>query len=111
MAFDSPAWFLLANASTNSKPWSLVDIAQYLLSFALVIGLLLALLYALKQWQRANPFVKGEQRLQIVETLSVGPRQKIAIIRCDDQEFVVGLSPQGIQSIGSVASNTEPHQS
>ena len=85
-----------------------MDIVQYLLSFALVIGLLLALLYALKQWQRANPFVKGQQqRLHIVETLSVGPRQKIAIIRCDDQEFVVGISPQGIQSIGTVAQSHE----
>lgn len=85
-----------------------MDIAQYLLSFALVIGLLLALLYALKKLQRANPFVKGQhQRLHIVETLSVGPRQKIAIIRCDQQEFVVGISPQGIQSIGSVNSPTE----
>jgi flagellar protein FliO/FliZ len=85
-----------------------VDIVQYLLSFALVIGLLLALLYALKQWQRANPFIKGQQqRLHIVETLSVGPRQKIAIIRCDNQEFVVGISPQGIQSIGSVNTSQE----
>jgi flagellar protein FliO/FliZ len=80
-----------------------VDIVQYLLSFALVIGLLLALLYALKKLQRANPFIKGQQqRLHIVETLTVGPRQKIAIIRCDEQEFVIGISPQGIQSIGSV---------
>ena len=80
-----------------------MDIVQYLLSFALVIGLLLALLYALKKLQRSNPFVKGQQqRLHIVETLGVGPRQKIAIIRCDHQEFVVGISPQGIQSIGSV---------
>lgn len=85
-----------------------MDIVQYLLSFALVIGLLLALLYALKKLQRANPFVKGQQqRLHIVETLSVGPRQKIAIIRCDQQEFVVGISPQGIQSIGSVAPSHE----
>lgn len=89
-----------------------MDIVQYLLSFALVIGLLLALLYALKQWQRANPFIKGQQqRLHIVETLSVGPRQKIAIIRCDNQEFVVGLSPQGIQSIGSVNTSQEPTSS
>lgn len=89
-----------------------MDIVQYLLSFALVIGLLLALLYALKKLQRANPFVKGQhQRLHIVETLSVGPRQKIAIIRCDDQEFVVGLSPQGIQSIGSVNTPPEPSSS
>lgn len=85
-----------------------MDIVQYLLSFALVIGLLLALLYALKKLQRANPFVKGQQqRLHIVETIGVGPRQKIAIIRCDQQEFVVGISPQGIQSIGSVTPSLE----
>ena len=89
-----------------------MDIVQYLLSFALVIGLLLALLYALKQWQRAHPFVKGaQQRLQIVEALSVGPRQKIAIVRCDQQEFVIGLSPQGLQAIGSLRSSSEPTSS
>ena len=89
-----------------------MDIVQYLLSFALVIGLLLALLYALKKLQRSNPFIKGQQqRLHIVETLSVGPRQKIAIIRCDEQEFVVGISPQGIQSIGSVNTPQESQTS
>jgi len=76
------------------------------------VGLLLALLVSGRVAPAALFFVKGQQqRLHIVETLTVGPRQKIAIIRCDQQEFVIGLSPQGIQSIGSVNTPTESSSS
>lgn len=74
-----------------------MDWLQYLLSFALVIGLLLALLWALRKLQHGQGFMKRpHQRLQIVDSLSVAPRQKIALIRMDDQEVLVGITPQQI---------------
>jgi len=55
----------------------LVDWMQYLLSFALVIGLLLGSLWMLRKLQSGNGLrPSGAKRLKVVETLSIGPRQK-----------------------------------
>ena len=83
-----------------SSGWTFFDWLQYLLSFALVIGLLLALLWALRKLQNGQGFIKRpHQRLHIVESLSVAPRQKIALIRVDDQEVLVGITAQQINLI------------
>ena len=80
-----------------STGWTFFDWMQYLLSFALVIGLLLALLWALRKLQNGQGFIKRpHQRLQMVESLSVAPRQKIALIRVDNQEVLVGITAQQI---------------
>jgi flagellar protein FliO/FliZ len=80
-----------------STGWTFLDWLQYLLSFALVIGLLLALLWGLRKLQNGQGFIKRtQQRLYMVESLSVAPRQKIALIRLDDQEILVGITAQSI---------------
>lgn len=67
-------------------------------NFLLVIVLLVAVLWVMRRLQG----IKGLQglrpvarRLQVVEALSVGPRQKLALIRVDDREVLVGLTPNG----------------
>ncbi len=73
--------------------WNFVDWLQYLLSFALVIGLLLSLLWSLRKLQNGAPGVrKTDRRLQTLEALSVGPRQKILLIRVDDREVLIGVT-------------------
>jgi flagellar protein FliO/FliZ len=76
--------------------WSLGDWLQYLFSFVFVIGLLLALLWMLRKLQNGQGFRKHTQRLQTLETLSVGTRQKIMLIRVDDREILVGVSAQNM---------------
>ena len=78
--------------ATGPSMW---DVLQYLLSFAFVIALLLALLWGLRKLQNAQAFArKSTARLQILETVSVAPRQKIALVRWDDREVLVGISAQ-----------------
>jgi flagellar protein FliO/FliZ len=75
--------------------WTLGDWLQYLFSFVLVIGLLLALLWTLRKLQNGGSLVrKNTQRLQTLETLSVGTRQKIMLIRVDEREILVGVTAQ-----------------
>ncbi|MEY4713422.1 MAG: hypothetical protein RIS88_2872 [Pseudomonadota bacterium] len=76
-------------------------VLQYLLSFALVVGLLLGLLWALKRLQLSPTFSRREQRLHVVETLSLGARSKIALVRCDGREVLVGITPSQITPLGS----------
>ncbi|MDR2201083.1 MAG: flagellar biosynthetic protein FliO [Puniceicoccales bacterium] len=53
------------------------------------------------------PVGKGTFRssdLQIQERLPIGGRHYIAIIHCDGQRFLVGISPNSITSIGELKS-------
>ena len=77
--------------------WTLGDWLQYLFSFVFVIGLLLTLLWTMRKLQNGQGLLrKHTQRLQTVETLSVGARQKIMLIRVDEREILVGVSAQNI---------------
>ena len=72
---------------------SFADALQYLLSFALVIGLLLATLWGLRKMQNGSPFMrKNSQRLHSIETLSIGPRQKVVLIQVDGQDVLIGVT-------------------
>lgn len=82
------------------------DWLQYLLSFALVIGLMLALLWGLKKLQVGSGLARRSHgRLQVLESVAIGPRQKIALIRVDNREVLVGVTPQQISGIESLLPN------
>jgi flagellar protein FliO/FliZ len=92
--------------------WTFSDWLQYAFSFALVIGLLLAVLWGLRKMQSGASFLrKNSQRLQTIESLSVGPRQKILLIQVDGQDVLVGvtahqmtaLSPWPVQAPAAAA--------
>ncbi len=75
--------------------WTLGDWLQYLFSFIFVIGLLLSLLWTLRKLQNGSSLLrKNPNRMQVLETLSVGTRQKIMLIRVDEREILVGVTAQ-----------------
>ena len=77
--------------------WTLGDWLQYLFSFLFVIGLLLALLWTLRKLQGGPSLLrKHSHRMQTLETLSVGTRQKIMLIRVDDREILIGVTAQNM---------------
>jgi flagellar protein FliO/FliZ len=92
--------------------WTFTDWLQYAFSFALVIGLLLAVLWGLKKMQSGATFLrKNSQRLQTIESLSVGPRQKILLIQVDGQDVLVGVTAHQMTALSPwpvQASATEP---
>ncbi|MCE5333025.1 MAG: flagellar biosynthetic protein FliO [Desulfobacteraceae bacterium] len=66
-------------------------------SLALVLGLFLACMYALKRWgvrvRRPSP----DQLMEIVAKQSFGPRHHLMLIRVPGQQSVlVGISPQNM---------------
>ena len=84
-------------------------------NFLLVILLLLAVLWLLRRLQgfkglQGLPAVAALQglrpparRLAVVESLSVGPRQRIALVRVDGREVLIGLSPAGFALLQSAS--------
>lgn len=78
-------------------------------NFVLVIVLLVALLWLLRRMQG----IKGLQglrpvarRLSVVEVLTVGSRQKLALLRLDDREILVGIAPDGFTLFDGVTPGT-----
>ncbi len=80
-----------------------VDLLQYGASFALVIALLLGLLWALKRLQRTQGLRRSEKRLQVVESMALGARHKVAIVRVDHREVLVGITATQITTLASWA--------
>jgi flagellar protein FliO/FliZ len=69
-------------------------------SLILVFGLMGALLWGLRRMQmKMGPAMPG-RRLQVVESVGVGPRQRIALVRVDGHEVLVGLSPGQMTALG-----------
>ena len=67
-------------------------------ALALLLGLLAGALWAVRRFDLRLPGAVGQQRdrrLDLVERLSIDQRRSAVLIRCDDREHVVLLSPEG----------------
>ncbi len=79
-------------------------------SFALVLVLMAALLWALRRLQSRMNSQNSGRRLQIIETVSVGPRQKIALVRVGTHEVLVGITPTQMTSLGQLPEGSQISQ-
>jgi flagellar protein FliO/FliZ len=77
-----------------------MDILRIIGSLILVFGLMGALLWGLKRMQLKIGAPTPGRRLHMIESVSVGPRQKIALLRIDAREVLVGLSPGQMTALG-----------
>ncbi len=77
-----------------------MDILRIIGSLILVFGLMGALLWGLKRMQMKIGAPMPGRRLHMIEAVSVGPRQKIALLRIDAREVLVGLSPGQMTALG-----------
>lgn len=59
------------------------------------------LLTRLRQWlaSRAQALHRTPRRLQLCETVSLGERRFVAVIRCESQQFLIGATASSIALI------------
>ena len=80
----------------------IIDFARYLGALCLVLALLGgAGLAARKFGVPGVTRAMNEKRLAVVETLMIGPRQRLFIVRRDGVEHLVLTAPEGVQVIES----------
>jgi flagellar protein FliO/FliZ len=84
---------------TNASSPGFWEVVQYLASFTLVIALLLGFLVLLKRLQTGTVFKQRGQRLQVLESLSLGTRQRVVLVRVDQQEILLGVGGNEIQNL------------
>ncbi len=65
-------------------------------SLVLVLGLVLASLWALKKYGRGRIPGSGSARLKVEETLALGDRRYVSILQAEGERFLLALSPQGV---------------
>ena len=65
-------------------------------SLVLVLGLAGGALWALKRWGIAKLPGSGGTRLKVEESLALGDRRFVSILRADEERFLIALAPTGI---------------
>ena len=76
------------------------DLFRMIGSFILVLAIMAGLLWALRKLQSRLNSQNSGKRMQVLETLSVGPRQKFALLKVGDNEVLVGITPTQMSSLG-----------
>lgn len=78
----------------------LIDIARYVGALLLVLSLVGFAALAARRYGLGG-FVQGtmQRRLGIVESLTIGPRHKLVLLRRDGREHLVLVGPQGADLI------------
>ena len=69
-------------------------------SVALVLVLLAAMLWTLRRLRSMQIAKGGISKLEIIETISVGPRQKIALLRVDRHMLLIGMTANQFTALG-----------
>jgi len=70
-------------------------------SMVLVLGLLAAMFWMLKRMKGLQVQRNGAPRLEVLETISVGPRQKMALVRIGEHQVLVGMTATQFTALGS----------
>ncbi|EDP59166.1 flagellar biosynthetic protein FliO [Vibrio sp. AND4] len=86
--------YALAAAPSN------LDLATTLGSLVLVIGVILLLAWMLKRMQ--VPALGQQKGLRIVSQLPVGTKERIAVVQVGEEQFLVGITSQSIQTLAKL---------
>jgi len=86
-----------------------VDWVSFVLSFLLVIALLGATLWGLKRFGRMQlQNQSGQASIKLIDSFSLGARQRIILVETDDQRVLVGISPQSITGLAQWPRDRSP---
>jgi flagellar protein FliO/FliZ len=80
----------------------LIDFGRYFAALLLVLALVGAAGLAMRRFGMPGLIKpQGQRRLEIVETLAIGPRQKLVLLRRDNVEHLVLAGAEGASLIES----------
>jgi flagellar protein FliO/FliZ len=84
-----------------ASPLSVSSLAQLTLSLIAIVALIFAISWALKRFKLAGPRGRGE--ITILDELTVGPRERIMLIRVGDSQVLVGVGAAGMVGLTPLA--------
>ena len=95
--FSSPLYALEQAAPAAADPFS----ASYLFKLVAVMGFILLLIFALAWMMKKMQVAQNSQNglINIVSAISVGQRDRIALIQVGEEQILVGLTPGKIEKL------------
>jgi flagellar protein FliO/FliZ len=77
-----------------ASPVSVGSLTQLTLSLIAIVLLILAISWALKRLKLAGP--RGGGDMAVIDQLSLGPRDRVVLIRVGDAQVLVGIGASGL---------------
>jgi len=71
-------------------------------SLLLVLAVLAVVAYGLKRWSRLLGQTSSNDQIQILTRLALGPKHYLVLIRIQGQQWLLGVSPDGIRMLSAV---------
>lgn len=88
--------------------------SAYLLKLSLGLGFILLLIFGLAWLMKKMQLTQHSQNglIRIISAISVGPRDRIALIQVGEEQILVGLTPGRIEKLHTLISplETEDHR-
>src|ERR1700722_8387263 len=84
-----------------ASPLSVRSLTQLTLSLIAIVGLILLISWALKRLKLAGR--RGSGEIAVIDELSVGPRDRIVLIRVGESQVLVGISAAGLVPLTPLA--------
>lgn len=78
-------------------------------ALALVILLILAIAWLARRSGRGSSLIKGNSALLVRHSLSLGQRERIAIVEAGDRWFLLGVTPGSVTLLSELDKRSEAH--
>ena len=95
---------LLVSSIAHAEPAKLqqvpvANMSDIMLTLFMVVGLIFACGWLVKKWMNGQTGMAGQKHLKIISALPFGTRERIALIQVGDQQLVVGITAQSINTL------------
>jgi flagellar protein FliO/FliZ len=84
-----------------ASPLSIGSLTQLTLSLIAIVALILAIGWVLKRFKLSTPH--GSVDSEVLDQLSVGPRERVVLVRVGEAQVLVGVGPGGIVPLTPLA--------
>jgi flagellar protein FliO/FliZ len=84
-----------------ASPVSAGSVAQLALSLAAIVALILAVSWVLKRLKLGA--VRGRGQIAVIDQLSLGPRERIVLVRVGESQVLVGVGAGGLVQLTPLA--------
>ncbi len=88
-----------------ASPLSVGSLTQLTLSLVAIVALILAISWALKRLKLAGP--RGSGGMSVIDQLSLGPRERVVLIRVGESQVLVGVGASGLVALTPLAAPIE----
>jgi flagellar protein FliO/FliZ len=84
-------------AAVPASPLSVGSLAELTLSLLLIVGLILAISWAMKRFRIAGPRGRGD--ITVLDQIALGPRDRVVLVGIGAAQVLIGIGANGMVSL------------